>query len=613
MRTRIQDLQYSSAEAIKEALLTFIGEQKEFFNKNHKIYSALLDCENNLKNNHSIVYACHTLSAAIGDSAEPGKNIKNTVDWLITKSETLDSDLYLYLQGDKDQAAINAQVLSSQYRKAYGEFSLKTEDITPEIMRATIAGMLAAYIEVVEANKEFGQEVEPEHQAQLMKKLCQFQADMLASRCKLESINSLVLPGDEKSEEYIQTQLILDNFFTVVVVSDPELADKAREADNCRIDLLRAVDYFSKERLINPVIPEDPRELKAFEQAVEQLLKFLIQYKKYKREVKGEHFDCLYFKVFPMLSQEEIEQARAKKNNTNSKKIEGELELCMRTHEKDLKKIEDTINERIRQLQKSTSAKEDRFQIIINNGSHCTAVDVLLARDARGDIQKKCFILDAAQEPRMLETMTIFTKLKFIKYIAGVEGETIQHDTFSCPIFATVLLGKSSSDPKLFDHLEDIRKLPKRAKGVTDTKEEHVIAWQELPARYIKYAQSERFLADYTKNMPAEVKEMPVNKKGQSLKKYLAGKTRMVTYPSTSALSFLFPKVEEKPQNIATTHKILAYANDVLDVVHSNTAFALLNMAQGKKDDSFKVAKNIKLEYNPKEFDRDFTKSTKKP
>lgn len=580
---------HESLADFKAALAKFINEQKNLFHETNKTYLALAAFEEDLLNNHSLIYACKAF-LAVKDNSPFAKNSDVRI-LLQTISDQLDpskgreknTNLPELLQEDHNIAAKNAQNRIDKF--ANQSFGFTAEEINSAAIRKKIAALINEYIQVFQAQAELGQ-IDPTHFVYIPK-LKQHAQDILSGKCPLDDMHRVVIPGKQDSKETVLMREILDTFYLNALKTDKTAFNHLLHAEKHHAELIQTVDYFAKDRLKNPTIPEG-KEANQFWAATESLLAFLIQYKKYKREKNGKHFNCYLFNVSAALSQNAIDKIKAEADNAG--KAKEEIQNGNKVHENGIAKIEDFIANRITELAKKGFPYDDRFQIIINNGSHCTAVDVLLS-NKDGHIQKKCFILDAAQEMRALEATSIFNKFNFEIYTAGKPGEKIQNDSTSCPIFAMVLLGKSSNDPDLFAHLDT--GFESRPAKVSESKTlEHTIPWQALPASYIKYAQSDIFLSRYTETMSSKEKIAPVNKKGDTLEKYRKYQARQIKY-SVPVFGGLFQREESKTQNIAATNKMLAYAKDAYEVVHGNSAVALWNVSQGISDPTFKTAEEI--------------------
>jgi hypothetical protein len=130
-----------------------------------------------------------------------------------------------------------------------------------------------------------------------------------------------------------------------------------------------------------------------------------------------------------------------------------------------------------------------RLQVMVRNEVHYTAVDIELSNHER-----KCCLMDAYGEPKANFIEEAFKRAGFKVFTIGT-GETLQKDTRSCSIFSLDHLLQSAKHPNFF-------KLIENAAYYDSEKNVWKVSWYDMPARFVKYAQSQDFFQTYAEKNP---------------------------------------------------------------------------------------------------------------
>lgn len=135
-----------------------------------------------------------------------------------------------------------------------------------------------------------------------------------------------------------------------------------------------------------------------------------------------------------------------------------------------------------------------RFQFLVRNGFHYTAIDMELHGE-----KKRCIVMDAASDSKYKEIVNTLKSLDFNEiYVAGNDGkERIQHDHENCAYFSLEHALKSARMPGYYQFLES---------HASDLNENGVreISWYFFPPEFIKHAQSKTFMNNYIGNSLSE-------------------------------------------------------------------------------------------------------------
>jgi hypothetical protein len=134
-----------------------------------------------------------------------------------------------------------------------------------------------------------------------------------------------------------------------------------------------------------------------------------------------------------------------------------------------------------------TEGQSKKIQFIVHNRGHYTTVDFKLAAN-----DKKCIVLDAANDPRMAEIIVHLNKSKAFYpspnqlFVAtnSKTGFNIQSDFSSCPVFA-LDHAMQISKMDIYDHLQVI------------SEKEKTIDWIDLPVKLVWNAQSATWINKY--------------------------------------------------------------------------------------------------------------------
>lgn len=164
-------------------------------------------------------------------------------------------------------------------------------------------------------------------------------------------------------------------------------------------------------------------------------------------------------------------------------------------------------------IQNLAPNKDGRYQLIIDNNGHFSAVDINISQG-----KKQCIILDAANDPRMNDIQLIFQLNQFdrIHQPLGKYDELmgkpliLQYDKTSCPIFAIEHTKQMALLPDLYSWMESI---------IEQEEGEEVTYLTRLPPELIRDAQSIFFLAYYQGNHHELLKNPMQN--GQLLQDYI--------------------------------------------------------------------------------------------
>lgn len=177
-----------------------------------------------------------------------------------------------------------------------------------------------------------------------------------------------------------------------------------------------------------------------------------------------------------------------------------------------------------------------RVQLMVRNEVHYTAVEIEWDPKAR-----KCCIMDAYGEPKALVVEKAFIQAGFQVFTVGT-GETVQKDTRSCSIFSLDHLLQSSKRPEFFAFLEQAAKFHP---------DENVwkISWYDMPARFVRFAQSEDFIRQYSIHNPYMASSRIVINTIES---------KLAAYNS-KVLQLLKDLSDEQVQKIACSHFYSSY------------------------------------------------------
>lgn len=198
-------------------------------------------------------------------------------------------------------------------------------------------------------------------------------------------------------------------------------------------------------------------------------------------------------------------------NQTESKTDSSSIEIMTipKEHRRDLS--ENELRKKIIELIEETPSdmKPLRTQYIIKQDYHYTAIDIYI-----GDNEAKCFVLDAAGEPKKQNILDALLKdtsgtplENLIVYDAdgGSDLGNIQYDVSSCPLFAmdhALVLARSNPYEILDKSIADHKSTSTEASS-TDEKQQysnhHRIPWQILPFEYVENAQNKNFINLYKK------------------------------------------------------------------------------------------------------------------
>ncbi len=341
--------------------------------------------------------------------------------------------------------------------------------------------------------------------------------------------------------------------------------------------LNKSVKYFTKERFNVDAENKDLRSVEGIT-SIASLIEFLLEYQKLKCKREGILFDCTLF----MIMEPEYELEFKIKGITN-----------YYNNESGLRCVTDFVKGRCIEFLEKSKQSSSRFQIKINNRSHYTVVDVQLDRDSQSNaMKKKCFIMDAAQDPRLYAVYHVFSDQGFKVYIAGKDSEAIQLDKFSCSIFAYGLAVASSKDFGLFDLLEQKKepeeKLEKEKAKEGDEEEEEIkndelpkfVSWLNLPGQYVRNAQSASFHHDYEEKH--DTSKMIVTSGGES---YAAYKNKCMKFNS----------FRQKNHNTGTLMEMLFYG-EAIEALLANSASDVFFLGHGQIE---KLSENF--EFSPKQ------------
>lgn len=135
--------------------------------------------------------------------------------------------------------------------------------------------------------------------------------------------------------------------------------------------------------------------------------------------------------------------------------------------------------------------EEGRQQLIIYNGNHFTAADILVE-----DGIKSCIVLDAANDSRFLAVEDCFNQAGYATYTAcsfSFSDKNLQTDVFSCPLFA-------------LDHCAQFAKTSDAIHSVVKDKSDEInsFTWDVLPPNFLWNIQSVQTKNEYAKRYPTE-------------------------------------------------------------------------------------------------------------
>lgn len=200
------------------------------------------------------------------------------------------------------------------------------------------------------------------------------------------------------------------------------------------------------------------------------------------------------------------------------------------------------------------SKKQDcRFQILVRSDVHYTAVDI----EIKGGAMRTA-VMDAAGDE---SSIALANHLKSIGadeiYILG-RLDQIQYDRYNCSFFSLDTVVKSSQVPNFFDLLRS--KTAEVKEGV------NMVAWKDLPPRFVKNATSTTFMKKYYSTNPdSETKEY---KKSRTFKEFID--SNIEDRPVNS---------EMRPMNVTIEKKIGRYAqitHKTLDTLSNQQVTAIV-------------------------------------
>ena len=145
----------------------------------------------------------------------------------------------------------------------------------------------------------------------------------------------------------------------------------------------------------------------------------------------------------------------------------------------------------------ASHSEEGRQQLIIYNGNHYMAADILVR-----DGVKSCVLLDAANDPRYLAAEDCFNAAGFATYTAcgfTFSDKNLQTDVYSCPLFA-------------FDHGAQFAKTPDAIHATVQSRADEInsFPWDVMPPNFLWNMQSVTTRDAYEAQYPNEA-VMPVH------------------------------------------------------------------------------------------------------
>lgn len=176
-----------------------------------------------------------------------------------------------------------------------------------------------------------------------------------------------------------------------------------------------------------------------------------------------------------------------------------------------------------------------RFQILVKQGGHYSAIDIRLAPG-----ENKFIILDSAGDPRY---MAHYMKMIGLKYedkktpffskgyiVVGMKqdlSDTIQQDCYSCPMFAFDFVRQISRMEDIYDYISN------RAN------KDGYVTWSDMPPQLVWNAQSLKWIQDYAAQHPNEI-DTACSGSGVSFNQYINAANNDRNEKQNIAVNILF-------------------------------------------------------------------------